>query len=286
MVDGSNPLVIYSNTTPNGTVVEYSPAPRRFYRVNGVEVPSVTTVLGCLDKPSLPWWGMKVGVGGVLELYKNGSLTASKEHIEITDEQPQEATEEDVVRLLTEHKLTVNHVRDRAGDRGTSVHDAFEQWCLSGTMPDPVFYPESEKGYVTGLVAFLNDLDDVGEIKAEVMVGSVLYRYAGRFDLRCYLTNTELVTRTFPKKDDARKVIPSGRYLLDLKTSSGVYQTHALQLEAYELASRECGYEWTDYRAVIRVTSDGKYEFRVTKANFLDFLSVRETYDVVKKRLV
>src|SRR5690242_3907680 len=30
------------------------------------EVPSVTTVLGVLDKPALPWWGMKCGVEGVL----------------------------------------------------------------------------------------------------------------------------------------------------------------------------------------------------------------------------
>jgi hypothetical protein len=38
------------------------------------EVPSVTTVLGILDKPGLPWWGMKIGVEGVLELVRRGRL--------------------------------------------------------------------------------------------------------------------------------------------------------------------------------------------------------------------
>jgi hypothetical protein len=39
-----------------------------------VDVPSVTTALGILEKPALPWWGMKVGVEGVLELRRKREL--------------------------------------------------------------------------------------------------------------------------------------------------------------------------------------------------------------------
>lgn len=60
--------------TPSGLEVYFQSKPKRMYRVNGVEVPSVTTVLGVLDKPALPFWGNKVGVDGVLELIRRGKL--------------------------------------------------------------------------------------------------------------------------------------------------------------------------------------------------------------------
>lgn len=75
----------------------YSPAPRRHYKLrktkteqlkssplqvpmertliyDWLEVPSVTSVLGVLEKPQLVWWGQGVGVDGVLELVRRGRL--------------------------------------------------------------------------------------------------------------------------------------------------------------------------------------------------------------------
>lgn len=64
---------IHPHVTPSGIEVYYQPDPR-LYRVNGVEVPSVTQVLDCLHKPALPYWGNKVGAEGVLELVRMGEL--------------------------------------------------------------------------------------------------------------------------------------------------------------------------------------------------------------------
>ena len=77
--------VIGSRTEGRGTTVEtdkgltiyYQSEPERLYRVNGVEVPSVTTVLDILHKPALTWWGMKVGVEGWRTLVEKANDAAA-----------------------------------------------------------------------------------------------------------------------------------------------------------------------------------------------------------------
>ena len=68
-------MPLSSSTVPAGYTISYFVEPKRKYEIDGVEVPSVTTVLGCLDKPALPYWGNKIGVEGVLELVRRGELT-------------------------------------------------------------------------------------------------------------------------------------------------------------------------------------------------------------------
>ena len=280
-----------TETTPSGLEILYSWAPKRLYRLrtwDGAdmlreeppwrEVPSVTTVLGVLHKPALPWWGMKVGVEGVLDLVDKG-------HVSI--EEWSTATAEHLVQLLTEHKLTVNHQLDKAADRGVNVHGALEAWCEHGILAQPAVFPETERGYIEGLNAFQGAIDHaLGGVESEIMVGSLEHLYAGRFDLVLALDKPcEVVTRCFPKKPPKVEEIPAGRYLLDLKTSKRVYDTHFLQLEAYEKASVECGYEPTDYRGVVHVTADGKYELVLNKEwTFEDFAAVRQCYAVLNER--
>src|SRR5581483_497187 len=280
--------LVFTETTPSGIIVEYQAQPKRLYRVNGVEVPSVTTVLGVLDKPALPWWGMKIGVQGVLELWNQGEIDSAIDWVEratvaslvITSEPVKPATLENVVDLLTKNKLTVNHVRDKAGDRGLAVHDVFEQWAAGYPNDLPIVWEEDlgdQKGYLDGLEKFIKAANPE-PLAAEVMVGSVLHGFAGRYDIRLRLHEPmEVVVKALKKPKT--ETIPAGTYLFDLKTSSGVYpNTHFRQLEAYEEASVECGYEPTDARYVIHVKSDGTYQFVKSTADFEDFLAVLEVY--------
>jgi hypothetical protein len=234
---------------------------------------------------------MQVGIAGVIDLYNEthlvqGETGDSKYKLAIPDAPPGEswpvATVENVTALLTKHRKTVNHTLTAAGDRGTSVHDAFETWCKTGVIPHPEIYPETEKGYVTGLVKFLHDFGPAWDIQAEIMVGSLQHLYAGRYDMRCRWGGGPMVTKTYPVKADKIEELPGGNLMLDLKTSSGVYLSHALQLEAYELASIECGYDPTDYRYVLHVTRDGKYELVRSKATPDDFLAVRACYQALE----
>lgn len=285
-----------TETTPSGVEILYQWAPRRLYRLRQPggqwsggpmlphewrEVPSVTTVLGVLDKSGpLVWWSQKIGVDGLLTLLREGKV----KHRDIHDVDAQQ-----IVDLLVEHKLSVNHVKDSAADRGVNVHGALEQWAEHGIQFHPDDYPEHERGYIEGLVSFIVSLqNDVGGIETELMVGSLEHSYAGRFDLVLTLSKpVEVVTRCYPKKPSKVEEIPAGRYLLDLKTSKRVYDTHFLQLEAYEAAAVECGYQPTDHRGVVHVTADGRYELVLNKDwRFDDFLAVRACYQVMHEREV
>lgn len=301
-----------STVTPSGIEIAYEWAPRRLYRLRGTgiecaftdpsrtqiasyktdqwrEVPSVTTVLSVLDKSgALTWWGMKVGVEGVLSLHDQGILSSFGGGVCRLDEMKTVDTDA-VVSLLTEHKLTVNHVKDKAADRGVNVHNALNGWAV-GEMISASAYPESERGYVQGLYDFCEAVTDnlSATPETELMVGSLQHQYAGRFDLVLTLSKpVEVVTRCYEKRKPKIEEIPAGRYLLDLKTSKRVYDTHHLQLEAYEAAAVECGYAPTDYRGVVHVTANGKYELCLNKDWTLeDFLAVLRCYRVINEHKV
>ena len=281
-----------TTTTPSGVEIQYAWAPRRLYRLRNAmnaatldclwrEVPSVTTVLGVLDKSGpLTWWGQGVGVEGTLELFGRHLFPPD-------DPLP---SKDRVVELLTEHKLTVNHVKDKAADRGVNVHGALETWVAGQTFATSDF-EEHEQGYVRGLGEFVTAVDAVADTReSELMVGSLQHQYAGRFDLVLTLSKpVPVVTRCYPKRPPKIEEIPAGRYLVDLKTraKASVYPTNYMQLEAYEAAAVECGYEPTDYRAVIVVTPDGKYQFSVNQDYcFDDFLAVRACFQVMNEREV
>lgn len=301
------PCGVSTSLTPSGLEVYYQAGPKRLYRVRQqhmqsdpeqawqtewVDVPSVTTVNGVIDKSgALTWWGQGVGGIGTLRLQALG-IDLGPVWTLLGSGADDDARKE-LCALLTAQKLSTNHVRDKASDRGVNVHAAFEQWADDQRItPQPVVFAEHEQGYVQGLADFLKavTLGEPTDIQAEIMVASLKRRFAGRYDLRLTLQKpVEVVTRVYPKKPPKVETIPAGRHLWDLKTSKDVYATHFLQLEAYEGASVECGYEPTDYRGVIHVTADGRYELHINQLKndppwtFDDFLVARELFRVMNE---
>lgn len=288
--------VIASRDTPSGLHIDFAVKPFRRYYINGVPVVSVTEALEVLDKPALPWWGMKIGVQGIFALIDKGVLKAGadaegKTGLAWLDQEEGvwkwadttrvvgDSTNPDLPKgLLTEHKLTVNHVKEEAGARGQTVHDAFERWAVSGTIPNPddvdsngnPIFLDEQHGYVVALAAFLSTVGEhlVTE-EQEVIVGSAEYGYAGRFDWRGkLLTDTKVIAKVYPKAKPKNTLMEAGSYILDLKTSKDVYITHVAQLSAYEHASIESGYPATDHRAVLQVGADGRYQLRVANVPF------------------
>lgn len=306
--------------TPSGIEIAYFTEPKRCYKVRTStaacvgcnaagqtldsrkqcgcawkEVPSVTTVLKCLDKPALPWWGMRIGLKGVLALIADGflALDAEGRALVTVNATWEYATPENVEQLLKERKLTTNHVVEQASTRGISAHDAFEAWAAVGKLPDPSEHPPEEHGYLVALRAFCDDMGDAWETGGvEVAVASVEHGFAGRYDLRGTITkDVTLVARGLTKdgkgalkKGPETTVVPAGKKLLiDLKTSKSIYNTHLLQLEAYEGASIECGYEPTDARAVLHVSEHGVYQFKRARATYEDFLAILHTYHALER---
>lgn len=284
------PWGVARSVTPSGLEIYYQAGPKRLYRVDGGEVPSVSTILEVLDKGGLSWWGMTIGVQGIAQLLERKCLawdderddpcfrhqTALSGMVEWEDVKSTEG----LVELLKTHKLTVNHVKKDAADRGTNVHSALESWYETGTIPDPQFYPEHERGYVQGLVEFLTDADPIGRM-SEVMVASNEHGYAGRFDMVAHIEG-DVVVKAYPKRPPKRAQV-SGTWLLDLKTSKGVYPSYHLQLAAYRAALLECGYEPVDHAGVVRVTADGRYELVEGRAFHDQFLSVLAVHHAIKE---
>lgn len=230
--------------------VEYTEGPPRKYTVNGDTVPSVTQILGVLDKPALVWWGMTTGVEGVCKL-----ANLLGDELDFTDPAG-------VVSLLTANKMTVNHVRDQAGSRGTGVHDAAQSWATERKVLRPQQFPIEERGYVRGFTEFL--LDHRPEfLETEVTVGSAEHSFAGRFDTLARL--------------DERLV------LLDYKTSKRIYPEQFLQLSGYELARLEMGAEASDGQMVLRLAPDGSYELAESYATGDMFLGVKAAYDALQQ---
>lgn len=284
------PFGVAQVVTPSGLEIYYQAGPKRLYRVKNLndedlaewfEVPSVSTVLDVLEKGGLSWWGMKVGVEGIQSLVREG-LDKFRINDETALEYLTESTVDQLVDDLKAAQLTVNHVKGKAADRGTNVHTALERYAETGVIPDPKFYPENERGYVAGLVAFLQDAHP-NILESELMVAST-DGWAGRFDTLANLDFAgDVVIKTYPKRQPKRAAV-GGVWLLDLKTSKNVYASHKLQVGgAYRHGLEECGYGTADHAGVLRVTDDGRYELIESDATYEDFLSVLETYRVIQR---
>lgn len=285
------PYGVSEVTTPSGIEIYYQAGPKRLYRIGDrrdplglIEVPSVSDVKGILEK-QLSYWGYRCGVAASAHLLQD----AATHHLArkwLETEDPDEIIAKNAkgfTDLAKAHKLDPNNRKNRAGDRGTSVHDALEAWAERGVMPIPEVYPETERGYVRGLVAFLEE-SGIQAVRSEAMVGSLEHGYAGRFDLDAYSVGNEVCVHLTEKgKGDRRAVIEPGLLRLDLKTSSNVYTEHYLQLAAYELAAVECGYEPSDDRVVVNVWPDGRYQAKVSKATAEDWLAVLGAYRALER---
>ena len=281
--------------TPAGIGIRYRPESegKRTYWLSDpednephwYEVPSVSTVLNILDKPALPWWGMQQGVAGTLSLLERALLVPEPVAnrwvlVDPNMDDARAVSRDDVIELLKQEKLTVNDVRDKAGDRGNAAHAALEAWAVTGARAEPAGYPEDQAGYVEAVLKFCADAQ-LSNVTAEVMVGSVKYGFAGRYDLRGRLSG-DLWTGL--RNKDARETFDDVSTLLDLKTSKYISPSHFWQAEAYEGASVECGHEPTEKRVIIHARPDGRYVVKTSNKAYRDFLVLRSAYSVVSAK--
>lgn len=249
------------------------------YTVDGESVPSVTEILNATEsKDALPWWGMRVGMAAVIKLLEDvgyAGLVAANTYEEIVSGKPAPENahygEKDfkrrkpktlVEKLTIERKLTTNHVKEDAGDRGTSIHAAMEAMGV-GVMPDVADFPPEHRGYIQGLAKWWLDFEPEF-LEQEVIVGSKKHSYAGRFDGR-------ITYHAGVRKDE--------HGLMDLKTSKGVYMSHAKQLTGYEIAYTEmdAGPAF-DFKQVLHVPGDGSYRLVETCAPDRVFLAAVELF--------
>lgn len=228
------------------------------YEKNGIQYPSVTTVLGLLDKSGpLTWWASGCACDFI------------KDHIE-------EIKNPDgphvIDQLLKEAKAAFTKTGEKACDIGTQVHQAIEKYIktgkdLSGKLMDEVQH---------GFLAFLEweSKNHVVWERSELEIISTRYGYAGTAD--------------------AIAVINGHRYLIDFKTSKAIYDEYRMQLGAYrkgwndEYASLE-GNTKIENVAVLRLDKEsGEPEFKDLTKGIEDkeraFIKLLDFYYFEKKR--
>ena len=207
----------------------------------GDKLASATEILGILDKPALPWWGMTIGVQAVLTLVE-------RHGVDVLD-----LSYEQVMGLVVEEKLTVNHMKEKGAKKGREAHDSLESWGRDGTAITLAGIGEDARPRVQAAARFVVE-HKPEVVGVEVMVWDYHRGTSGTFDLLAWIKG-EL-------------------WLLDYKTSKRVYTSHALQLAGYEGMRQVLGLRPVDHMGVVLLNEDGTYELEEQHARPVEFWAV------------
>jgi hypothetical protein len=228
------------------------------YRLDGQWVPSVTGILGCLDKPAIPKWA-----AGVVAEY----VADNADELE----QLRKLGRKVMVGALKDKPW---EKRDTAGQRGTNLHDILER-----LLRDPNAEVEVEDEYVPVIenaITFLEEWE-IEPVLTEVAVGSRPYQYAGKLDM----------IAQYRRPDTGHE----GTAIFDWKSGKALYPEYAWQLAAYAHAEfyGEGGDEHelptVDASFGIQIRADG-YDvapFKFGPDVYDEFLAIRNVAAIVKR---
>lgn len=164
-----------------------------------------------------------------------------------------------------------NSVLTKAGDRGTLVHQAIEQYGLTGTAPDPQDFEPEDRKRIQGVASWLLEHEPAFHVQ-EVRTANLEFRYVGTFDA--------LVT--FGAGPHKGKVA-----LLDWKTSKRVYpDQHFPQLAAYLEAEKEAAFPdgKPEMAAIVHIPESGRVKLHESSDTFEDFEVLLAQYRSAKAR--
>ena len=200
----------------------------------------VTTVLSVISKPALISWAARMATEYVRDNLK------SMDDLEI---------------VLEEAKNAHRKKKEKAGDWGTAVHLAIEEWIKDKKEPKL----EAEQK-----VVFDKFKDWVKENKVEFL------------ESEKHLYSKELWIGGVV---DLVMTIDGKKYIGDIKTSSGIYNEAFFQMAAYDLCLREMGgYEDIEGYLVINLKKDGTIDFKRAdnmEINRQAFLSALSLYKII-----
>ncbi len=223
----------------------------RSYNINNIEYPSVTTVLGLLDKGDmLLQWGV------------NCALQYVREH----------ALTEDWETVLQMAKTNWREAREEAADIGKEIHELIKVYIRHGRDAVGTYRPEVENGFL----AFLQWEGDNGVVwlESEKQVFDNTRGYAGTLDAKCRFTKGPLATRVF---------------VIDFKSSKGIYDGYAEQVAAYRHADSLATSIAADGCGILRLDKvTGTPEFKdmsdIYEQKLKAFLTLLEFYYLQKNR--
>lgn len=219
------------------------------YKLEGEKIPSVTTIIGCLNKPGLDWWGYNIGIAGMVDVLKHYDIDPESNDVE-----------KNIKAAIKHLERTPRHELDKSARRGTEVHKAFESYIESETFPE---VSKEAEGYVRSMKKFLA-VHNPEIISVEERVYSPSLRVAGTFD--------------------ALMKIGGKLHLADWKTSKRVYASHEIQVRAYEDFRQELGIAQKAIPTVIRLKESGQIaEMKESRSKPGDFDIVYKAWELLER---
>jgi hypothetical protein len=220
-----------------GRVYVWPPTP------DGIEYPSVTTILKAIPKEALMYWAAKSVAESAVESYELLGKLIEKDPA-------------DAVKWL---KGTPWGQRDKAALDGTTLHDLCEAWITGDTQTSDHILRKMDSPSVKAKARQLEhclDTLDVHWVQTEVVVLNREVGYAGTVDLVGIIQDEALCARF--------GTVPALSVTFDIKTGKGVYPETALQLAAYRYAPERLDHvdgtlttnTLTDKAAVIHITDE------------------------------
>lgn len=169
------------------------------YKLDGRPLTGVTTIIGVLDKPALVQWSANMACDYI------------------------EKAEEVTPKVIKEARTAWRRKRDKAGDIGTRIHDAIEEYVKAKIKdePEPVLeLTEHEQKMFDKFKEWEED-NDVTFLLSEQKLYSEKHWFAGTVDL---------------------VVEVDGKiYVADIKTGKDIYVGNYIQMGGYEVALEELG---------------------------------------------
>lgn len=258
----------------------------RFYDVDGEKLPSVTTILSCINKPALVNWAAKVERELILKV--------SADLYEDAPPQPKMTRAGWLLTLTNRLGGEKAHQKElaKAGEIGSQCHELIE-WTLKGELcydagPSPRISDAAQWAFMAWQ-DWRNSVK-LKPILVEQTVYSKKYGYAGTMDLLCEIELAGLIEyftkRNQPVPDEVNRLVRNQEKALvvpDWKTGKAIYPEAHLQNAAYRQALREMGHSNPELGLLVRlpkVESDPEFEVVVAKPEaemfprFLDVMSV------------
>ncbi len=167
---------------------------RHRYTLDGRRIPSVTTILGVLDKPGLPYWSAGLVARDAITSH---DYWGQRIH-----------NGEDPEQVIRDLKRTPWKERDKAARRGTRIHQVLE----AAAHGDPTDCPRDLLPMAQQAVDLL-DREDVRTLETEARGYNRELWYAGTIDLIA--------------------TVRGETWLLDWKSSRSIHETHVMQVAAY-----------------------------------------------------
>jgi len=225
--------------------IDFNPG-KHEYKVNGEIFPSVTTILGIIDKSGpLMNWATKVTVD-----YMHNNLKQQGARIFIDDI---ELNIENAGKIFYRAKQEHSIIKTEAGDIGTKAHAEIEKIIKTDTEPTEIELSAMDPRVANAVRSYLTWRAEshFRPIHSEERVAILKHKFAGTID--CIGT------------------LNGKRTLIDLKTSNNIYPEMKLQVAAYAKAWEETHNEKIEDVRILRIGKD-KPEFECHIIDNIDSL--------------